>query len=73
LAELLQLENRAPVTSRLVELLDAYDRPGKSTSKERGWNGASVSTADRWESDLKAADPLTGKSKKSVHLKLPEL
>src|SRR5439155_1504500 len=29
-------------------------------NKERGWNGGLASTAERWESDLKAADPLTG-------------
>jgi hypothetical protein len=40
-------------------------------SKERGWNGGLGSTADRWESDLKAADPLTGEIKKSVHLNYP--
>ena len=32
---------------------------------------ASVPPADRWESDLKAADPLTGEIKKSVHLSYP--
>jgi alcohol dehydrogenase (cytochrome c) len=40
-------------------------------SKERGWNGGLGSTADRWESDLKAADPLTGEIRKSVHLNYP--
>jgi alcohol dehydrogenase (cytochrome c) len=40
-------------------------------SKERGWNGGVVATADRWESDVTAADPLTGEVKKSVHLRYP--
>src|SRR6202043_2021783 len=40
-------------------------------TKERGWNGGLASTAERWESDLKAADPLTGEIKKSVHLSYP--
>jgi alcohol dehydrogenase (cytochrome c) len=47
----------------------AIDR--EKHSKERGWNGGLGSTADRWESDLKAADPLTGEIKKSVHLSYP--
>src|SRR5215475_4191256 len=40
-------------------------------NKERGWNGGLASTPERWESDLKAADPLTGEVKKSVHLSYP--
>jgi alcohol dehydrogenase (cytochrome c) len=40
-------------------------------TKEKGWNGGLGSTADRWESDLKAADPLTGEIKKTVHLSYP--
>jgi alcohol dehydrogenase (cytochrome c) len=40
-------------------------------NKERGWNGGLSSTADRWESNLTAADPLTGEIKKSVHLLYP--
>src|SRR5499433_816214 len=40
-------------------------------NKERGWNGGIASTTERWESDLKAADPLTGEIKKSVHLSYP--
>jgi alcohol dehydrogenase (cytochrome c) len=40
-------------------------------NKERGWNGGLASTAERWESDLKAIDPLTGEIKKSVHLSYP--
>jgi alcohol dehydrogenase (cytochrome c) len=40
-------------------------------NKERGWNGGLASTAERWESDLKAADPLIGEIKKSVHLSYP--
>jgi alcohol dehydrogenase (cytochrome c) len=40
-------------------------------TKERGWNGGLSQTADRWESDLTAADPLTGEVKKTVHLRYP--
>jgi alcohol dehydrogenase (cytochrome c) len=38
-------------------------------NKEKGWNGGSVKTADRYESDLTAADPVTGEIRKSVHLR----
>jgi alcohol dehydrogenase (cytochrome c) len=40
-------------------------------TKERGWNGGLSQTRDRWESDLTAADPLTGEVKKTVHLRYP--
>jgi alcohol dehydrogenase (cytochrome c) len=40
-------------------------------SKERGWNGGAWKTADRYESDLTAIDPITGEIKKSVHLRYP--
>jgi alcohol dehydrogenase (cytochrome c) len=40
-------------------------------NKERGWNGGLSQTADRWESNLTAADPITGDIKKSVHLPYP--
>jgi len=40
-------------------------------NKERGWNGGLSSTDERWESNLIAADPLTGEIKKSVHLNYP--
>jgi alcohol dehydrogenase (cytochrome c) len=40
-------------------------------TKERGWNGGLSQTADRWENDLTAADPLTGEVKKTVHLRYP--
>jgi alcohol dehydrogenase (cytochrome c) len=40
-------------------------------SKERGWNGGLSQTAERWESNLTAVDPLTGEVKKSVHLRYP--
>jgi alcohol dehydrogenase (cytochrome c) len=40
-------------------------------SKERGWNGGLSQTDERWESNLTAADPLTGEVKKSVHLRYP--
>ncbi len=40
-------------------------------TKERGWNGGLSQTPDRWESDLTAADPLTGEVKKTVHLRYP--
>jgi alcohol dehydrogenase (cytochrome c) len=40
-------------------------------SKEKGWNGGLSSTNERWESNLTAADPITGEVKKSVHLRYP--
>jgi alcohol dehydrogenase (cytochrome c) len=40
-------------------------------TKERGWNGGLSQTTERWESDLTAADPLTGEIKKTVHLRYP--
>src|SRR5262249_18428910 len=40
-------------------------------NKEKGWNGGLAVTAERWESDLKAVDPLTGEIRKSVHLSYP--
>jgi len=40
-------------------------------SKERGWNGGLSQTADRWESNLTAADPVTGEIKKIVQLRYP--
>ena len=40
-------------------------------SKERGWNGGNSVTTERWESNLTAADPLTGEIEKTVHLRYP--
>jgi len=40
-------------------------------NKERGWNGGLAVTTERWESDIKAVDPLTGEIRKSVHLSYP--
>jgi alcohol dehydrogenase (cytochrome c) len=40
-------------------------------SAERGWNGGAFKTADRYESDLTALDPVTGEVKKNVHLRYP--
>jgi alcohol dehydrogenase (cytochrome c) len=40
-------------------------------TKEKGWNGGLAATPERWESDLKAIDPLTGDIKKGVHLSYP--
>jgi len=40
-------------------------------SKDRGWNGGAYQTADRYESNLTAIDPVTGEVKKSVHLQYP--
>ncbi len=40
-------------------------------SKAAGWNGGSFKTAERYESNLTAVDPLTGDIKKSVHLRYP--
>jgi alcohol dehydrogenase (cytochrome c) len=40
-------------------------------TKEKGWNGGLSQTTERWESNLTAADPLTGEIKKTVHLRYP--
>jgi alcohol dehydrogenase (cytochrome c) len=40
-------------------------------NKENGWNGGVVKTADRYESDLTAVDPLTGEVEKTTHLSYP--
>jgi alcohol dehydrogenase (cytochrome c) len=40
-------------------------------SKDRGWNGGAYKTADRYESNLTAIDPVTGEIKKTVHLQYP--
>jgi alcohol dehydrogenase (cytochrome c) len=56
-----------PAISNCVDI--SIDR--EKHSKERGWNGGLVHNADRWESNLTAADPLTGEVKKSVHLRYP--
>src|ERR1700719_1898634 len=40
-------------------------------SKERGWNGGAFKTAERYESDLTAVDPVTGEITKNVHLRYP--
>jgi alcohol dehydrogenase (cytochrome c) len=38
-------------------------------NKEKGWNGGTVKTAERYESNLTAVDPLTGEIRKSSHLR----
>ena len=40
-------------------------------NNERGWNGGLSQTAERFESNLTAVDPVTGEIKKSVHLRYP--
>jgi alcohol dehydrogenase (cytochrome c) len=40
-------------------------------NKERGWTGGQAQTAERWESDLVAADPITGEVRKSTHMRYP--
>jgi alcohol dehydrogenase (cytochrome c) len=40
-------------------------------SKEKGWNGGTFKDADRYESDLIAADPITGETRKKIHLRYP--
>jgi alcohol dehydrogenase (cytochrome c) len=40
-------------------------------NKEKGWNGGAANTNERWESNLTAADPVSGEIKKSVHLRYP--
>jgi len=56
-----------PATSNCANVLIDKDRH----TKEKGWNGGYSSWADRWESNLTAADPVTGEIKKSIHLKYP--
>src|SRR5215831_5367941 len=40
-------------------------------SKDKGWNGGAYKTADRYESNLTAIDPVTGETKKTAHLQYP--
>ena len=40
-------------------------------SKEKGWNGGSFKTTERYESNLTSVDPVTGEIKKSVHMRYP--
>jgi alcohol dehydrogenase (cytochrome c) len=40
-------------------------------STERGWNGGAFKTAERYESNLTALDPVTGEIKKNLHLRYP--
>ncbi len=56
-----------PALSNCVDI--SIDR--EKHNKERGWNGGLVHTTERWESNLTAADPLTGEVKKTVHLRYP--
>jgi len=38
---------------------------------QRGWNGGLSQTEERWESNLTAADPLTGEVKKACTMRYP--
>src|SRR5262252_7926049 len=40
-------------------------------SQDKGWSGGAYKTADRYESNLTAIDPVTGEIKKAVHLQYP--
>jgi alcohol dehydrogenase (cytochrome c) len=40
-------------------------------SKEKGWNGGSYKTPDRYESSLTAIDPVSGEIKHTAHLNYP--
>jgi alcohol dehydrogenase (cytochrome c) len=40
-------------------------------SATQGWNGGAFKTAERYESDLTAIDPVTGEIRKNVHLRYP--
>jgi alcohol dehydrogenase (cytochrome c) len=40
-------------------------------SAAKNWNGGAFRTADRYESDLTAIDPITGEIRNSVHLRYP--
>ena len=56
-----------PATSNCANVLIDPERH----SKEKGWNGGRSSWNDRWESNLTAADPVTGEIKKTIHLNYP--
>jgi alcohol dehydrogenase (cytochrome c) len=56
-----------PATSNCANVLVDRERH----SKEKGWNGGWSSWNDRWESNLTAADPVTGEIKKTIHLNYP--
>jgi alcohol dehydrogenase (cytochrome c) len=40
-------------------------------SKEKGWNGGSYKTPDRYESNLTAIDPVSGEIRRNLHLDYP--
>jgi hypothetical protein len=42
-----------------------------TASKDKGWSGGAYKTADRYESNLTAIDPVSGEIKKTVHLRYP--
>ena len=42
-------------------------------SKAKGWNGGTRSSTERFESNLTAFDPITGKIKNNVHLRYPNV
>jgi alcohol dehydrogenase (cytochrome c) len=58
-----------PALTGCETVVDSHDAhvPGKS------WTGGSYSTAERYESNLTAVDPITGEIRKTAHLRYPIL
>jgi alcohol dehydrogenase (cytochrome c) len=54
-----------PATSNCVDVTIDTERH----NKEKGWNGGTVKSAERYESNLTAVDPVTGEIRKSNHLR----
>jgi alcohol dehydrogenase (cytochrome c) len=56
-----------PALTACETVIDSHE----ARTKGKSWVSGSSSTTDRYESNLTAADPLTGEIKKSVHLRYP--
>jgi hypothetical protein len=59
----LQVESRAACSDVTIDTA--------KHSNDKGWNGGAYKTANRYESNLTAIDPVTGEIKKTVHLQYP--
>ncbi len=57
----------------LSNCVDRHHRHARSTARRAAGTAALCQTAERYESNLTAVDPLTGEIKKNVHLRYPEL
>jgi alcohol dehydrogenase (cytochrome c) len=56
-----------PALTACETVIDSHE----ARTKGKSWVSGSSSTTDRYESNLTAADPVTGEIKKSVHLRYP--